>query len=63
MAPCCLNTFRHYFGLYVKSLALKLTKKMHFFVGFLNVTICDLHVHRRSQVMVQNERQCISSYL
>ena len=29
----------------------------------MNVTICDLHSHLRSQVMVQNERQCISSYL
>ena len=27
------------------------------------VTICDFHGHRRSQVMVQNERQYISSYL
>ena len=51
------------FSLYVKSLALKLTKKMRFFVIFMNVTICNLHGHRRSQVMVQNERQYISSYL
>ena len=29
----------------------------------MNVTISDLHGHRRSQVMVQNERQYISSYL
>ena len=29
----------------------------------MNVTICDLHGHLRSQVMVQNERQYISSYL
>ena len=63
MAPCCSYTFRHYFSLYVKSLALKLTKKMRFFVIFMNVTICNLHGHRRSQVMVQNERQYISSYL
>ena len=63
MAPCCSYTFRHYFSLYVKSLALKLTKKMRFFVIFMNVTICDLQGHRRSQVMVQNERQYISSYL
>ena len=63
MAPCCSYTFRHYFSLYVKSLALKLTKKMRFFVIFMNVTICDLQGHHRSQVMVQNERQFISSYL
>ena len=63
MAQCCSYTFRHYFSLYVKSLALKLTKKMRFFVIFMNVTICDLHGHHRSQVMVQNERQYISSYL
>ena len=29
----------------------------------MNVTICDLHGQPRSQVMVQNERQYISSYL
>ena len=63
MAPCYSHTVGQYFGLYVKSLALKLTKKMRFFVIFINVTICDLHGHRRSQVMVQNERQYMSSYL
>ena len=63
MAPCCSYTFRLYFSLYMKSLAVKLTKKMRFFIIFMNDTICDLHDHRRSQVMVQNERQYISSYL
>ena len=47
----------------MKSLALKLTKKMRFFVIFMNVTICDLHGHRRSQVMVRNESLYMSSYL
>ena len=59
MAPGCSYTFCHYFSLYLKFLALKLTKKMRFFIIFMNVTICDLHGHRRSQVMVQNERQYI----
>ena len=63
MAPCYSHTVGQYFSLYVKSLALKLTKKMRFFVIFINVTICDLHDHHRSQVMVQNERQYMSSYL
>ena len=63
MAPCCLHTIGHYFSLYMKSLAQKLTEKMRFFVIFMNVTICNLHGHCRSQVMVQNERQYISSYL
>ena len=63
MVPCYSHTVGQYFSLYVKSLALKLTKKMRFFVIFINVTICDLHGHRRSQVMVQNERQYMSSYL
>ena len=63
MAPCCSYTFPHYFSLYVKSLALKLNKKMRFFIIFMNVTICDLQGHRRSQVMLQNERQYISSCL
>ena len=63
MAPCCSYTFRHYFSLYVKSLAPKLTKKMPFFIIFMNVTICEFHGHRRTLVMVQNERQYISSYL
>ena len=34
-----------------------------FFVKFMYVTICDLHGHRRSQVMVRNERLYMSSYL
>ena len=34
-----------------------------FFVKFMYVTICDLHGHRRSQVMVQNESLYMSSYL
>ena len=38
MAPRCSYTFRHYFSLYVKSLALKLTKKMRF---FRNIHECD----------------------
>ena len=52
MVPCCSHTVGNYFSLYVKSQALKLTKKMHFFIIFMNVTICDLHGHRRSLVMV-----------
>ena len=27
-----------------------------FFVKFMYITICDLHGHRRSQVMVRNEK-------
>ena len=50
MAPCVLHRVDHYFSLYLKSLAQKLTEKMHFFVKFIYVTICDLHGHRRSQV-------------
>ena len=34
-----------------------------FFVKFMYVTICDFHGHRRSQVMVRNERLYMSSYL
>ena len=34
-----------------------------FFVKFMYVTICDLHGHRRSQVMVQNESLYVSSYI
>ena len=63
MAPCCSHTVGHYFSLYMKSLAKKPTEKMHFFVNFMYMTICDLHGHRRSQVMVRNERLYISSYL
>ena len=62
MAPCCLHRVAHYFSLYMKSLAQKLTEKM-FFVKFSYVTICDLHGHRRSQVMVRNESLYMSSYL
>ena len=48
--------------LYLKSQAQKLTEKM-FFVKFMYVTICDLHGHRRSQVMVRKESLYMSSYL
>ena len=34
-----------------------------FFVKFMYMTICDLHGHRRSHVMVRNERLYMSSYL
>ena len=34
-----------------------------FFVKFTYVTICDLHAHHRSQVMMRNERLYMSSYL
>ena len=30
MAPCCSDTVGNYFGLDMKSLAQKLTEKMHF---------------------------------
>ena len=63
MAPCCSHTVGHYFSLNMKSLAQKLTEKMHFFVNFVYVTICELHGHRRSQVMVRNESLYMSSYL
>ena len=53
----------YYFGLYLKSLAQKLTEKMCFFVNSFYVTCCDLHGHRRSKVMVRNERLYMSSYL
>ena len=46
----------------MKFLAQKLTENA-FFVIFMNVTICVLHGHRRSQVMVRNERQYMSSYI
>ena len=61
MVPCCSHTVGQYFSLYMNSLALELTKKM-FFVIFMNLTICDPHGHRRSQVMVWNERLYMSSY-
>ena len=62
MAPCCSHTVVHFFSLYVKSLAQKLTEKM-FFVNFMYVTIYDLHGHHRSQVLVRNESLYMSSYL
>ena len=34
-----------------------------FFVKLMYVTICDLHGHRRTQGMVQNERLYMNSYL
>ena len=46
MAPFCSYTFHHYFSLYVKSLALKLTKKMRFFIIFMNVTFMVTADHR-----------------
>ena len=63
MALCCSYTFRHYFSLYMKSLAQKLTEKMRFLQIIMYVIICDLQGHRRSQVMVQNESLYMSSYL
>ena len=63
MAPCCSHIFGHYFSLYMKSLAQKLTEKMRFSQIIMYVTICDLHGHRRSQVMVRNESLYMSSYL
>ena len=61
MAPGCLHTVGHYFSLYMKSLAQKLTEKMRFLVIFMNVTICNLHGHRRTLVMVRNESLYMSS--
>ena len=63
MAICSLHTVGHYFSLYLRSLAQKLTEKNAFFVKFMYVTIGDLHDHRRSQVMLQNESLYMSSYL
>ena len=63
MATCCSHTVGNYFSLYMKSLALKLTEKMRFSQIIMYVTICDLHGHRRSQVMVRNESLYMSSYL
>ena len=63
MAQCCSHIFGHYFSLYMKSLAQKLTEKMRFSQIIMYVTICDLHGHRRSQVMVRNESLSMSSYL
>ena len=48
MAPCCSHIVGHYFSLYLKSLAQKLTEKIRFFVTLMYVTICDLDCHRRS---------------
>ena len=47
----------------MKSLAQKLPEKMRFSQIIMYVTICDLHGHRRSQVMVRNESLYMSSYL
>ena len=63
MAHCCSHIFGHYFSLYMKSLAQKLTEKMRFSQIIMYVTVCDLDGHRRSQVMVRNESLCMSSYL
>ena len=63
MAPCCSHRVGHYFSLYMKSLAQKLTEQMRFLPNNHVVTICDLHSHRRSQVMVRNESLYMSSYL
>ena len=63
MATFCSHTIGHYFSLYKKSLAQKLTEKMRFSQIIIYVTICDLHGHRRSQVMVRNESLYMSSYL
>ena len=38
MAPCCSHTIGHYFSLYMKSLAQKLTEEMHFLQKF---HVCD----------------------
>ena len=56
MAPCCLHT------VYEVSSS-KINLENAFFVKFMYMTICDLHGHRRSQVMVRNERLYMSSYL
>ena len=63
MAQCFSHIFGHYFSLDMKSLAQKLTEKMRFSQIIIYVTICDLHGHRRSQVMVRNESLYMSSYL
>ena len=63
MVQCCSHIFGHYFSLYMKSLAQKLTEKMRFLQIIMYVTICDHHGHRRSQVMVRNESLYMSSYL
>ena len=47
----------------MKSLAQELTEKMRFSQKIIYVTICDLHGHRRSQVMVRNESLYMSSCL
>ena len=38
MAPCYSHTVGNYFGLYTKSLAQKLTEKLHFFG---KIHVCD----------------------
>ena len=52
MAQCCSHIFGHFFSLYMKSLAQKLTEKMRFSQIIMYVTIYDLHGHPRLQVMV-----------
>ena len=47
----------------MKSLAQKLAEKKDFFLKFVYLTFCDRHGNHRSQVMVQNERLYMSSYL
>ena len=63
MAQCCSHIFGHYFSLCMKPLAQKLTEKMRFSQIIMYVTICELHGHRRSQIMVRNESLYMSSYL
>ena len=41
-----------YFDLNLKSPAQKLAEKFGFFIKLMYVTICDIHGHHRSQVMV-----------
>ena len=50
-------------GYILKVSSSKTDLKNAFFVNFMYVTICDLHGHRRSQVMVRNERLYMRSYL
>ena len=40
MAPCCSHTVGHYFSLYVKSLAQKMTEKINAF--FRKIHVSDL---------------------
>ena len=63
MEPCCSHTVGHCFSLDNEVSSSKTDKENAFFVTFMYVTICDLHGHRRSQVMVQSESLYMSSYL